>query len=371
MGYTKILYIIAFLSGVNFTAAAQDDQAVKETTGLDHDTAEVEGIKYCNPRLEGMGPSKGITLLYERAFEADIVSESEDPTISNARGTIQRNNFFQFEGKLPVVNRPAFKLLIGWDYSHQEFIFKTDEGLDYPLYTNIQQKHLRTIGLNVSSLKSIGEFRYLLFQVRGDLNGDYSADQLPTADFFKASIAAIYGVKLCPTKTHGFGLYWSYTFGRQRLIPAFVYNHTFNRHWGVEILFPAFAKLRYNINRSTLFYLNAQVSGASYNLEFDNPPLRDLPDVQLRRSGIRYFLEFNREIYDFLWFGISGGIEQTLNFSLTEERNRGTRISFSEGIKIHPSEEVIDSRIAPMPFINASLFIVPPRKLEQKLLNQR
>lgn len=361
MVYTRLLIILTLLTEINFSTSAQIDTVLV-------DNGE---IKYCNPKLEGMGPSKGIQLTYERAFDASITSVAEDPAIGNASGTVRRNNFFQFEGKLPVINKPSFKFLVGWDYSYQEFVFVTDEGLDYPLYTNIQQKHLKTIGLNVSSLKSIGEFNYIVFQIRGDLNGDYSVDQLPTADFFKASVTAMYGIKRCPTKTHGYGLYWSYSFGRQRILPAFLYNNTFNKSWGIEMVLPAFAKLRYNINRSTLFYLGAQVNGASYNLVFDNPPLRELEDVQLRKSGLRYFLEFNREIYDFIWFGLSAGLEQNLNFSLTEERNRGTRISFKEGIQILPSEQLIESRIAPMPYISASLFIVPPRKLEQKILNAR
>lgn len=325
---------------------------------------------YCNPSLEGQGPSKGVILSYLRVFDSEISSESTDPEIGDAENTMERNNFLTFKAKIPIWNKPNLKILLGFRYDYQEFVFQNDT-LGYDLYKNLEQKHLKTIGGGVNVLKSFNETSYLLVGLRGDLNGDYTVDELPTIDFLKVSFGAIYGRKPCPTRTHGFGLYYSYTFGRQRVLPAFLYNNTFSKHWGVELLLPSEAKLRYNFNRNTLLYLGAEVDGASYNLVFKKPPLNNRDNLQLRRSVLIGSLEFNREIYDFIWFGISAGIMQPISIKVVEENDRGTRISFKNGIKIISSDPLIDNQLATAPFVRISLFLVPPRKIENKILNPK
>lgn len=324
---------------------------------------------YCNPRLEGMGPSKGVVISYQRACNIGVTSNSQDTSlIESAKGTILRNNIFTFKAKFPVWNRSSFKLLTGVLYQYQEYIFDSS-ATDYPLYQNLQQKHLKSIGIYLDVLKSLNERQYIAGQVQVALNGDYSSEMLPNSKYLKFSFAGLYGIKTCATKTYGIGLYYNYTFGRQTFLPTILYNNTFNRHWGVEILLPSQAKLRYNINMQTLFYFGADVHGAAYNLTFNNPPLKGLPNLQLRRSVVQFDLEFDREIYDFLWFGITGGIMQPISFNLAQQNSRGVRLSFHKGISIKRSQSLVRNSATAAPFIQAMLFLVPPRKWANKILN--
>lgn len=357
----KIFLIFLLIFSSHFLYSQEDTSTV---------LLDTDARVYCNPKLEGMGPSKGIVLSYYRSFAQDIQSESLYPPLNNASADIRRNNKLNFKLRLPVWNKPSFKILLGFEYEYQEYVFENHDP-SYELYRNLQQKHLKTIGGNINVLKSLDETHYLVFQVKGDLNGDYSTEQLPTIDFLKASFSALYGIKKCPTKTHGYGLYYNYTFGRQMLLPAFLYNNTLNKRWGVELLLPASAKVRYNFNYNTLLYVGAEVDGANYNLVMDNPPLSDISNLQLQKSAIRFTLEFNREIHDWLWFGVSGGLSQPISFNLTEGNNRAVKFDFERGLNLRRRDPIIRNRLSTVPFMEASIFIVPPRKLENKILNAR
>lgn len=314
--------------------------------------------KFCDPKLEGMARSKGLTILYERTLDSKINSTSADPLIGNGSAIVRRNNKFDFRIKIPVWNKPGFKVIVGFKYSLEEFNFKTPEGLNYALYQNLEDKNLKSIGGNLNILKPLNETKYLAFRINTDLNGDYSADEFGKSSFLKYSFAAIYGWKRCETKTAGFGIYYSYTFGRRSIYPVLVYANTFNKRWGVEALLPATLKVRHNFSEKTLLYAGYEIEGGAYHIKIDNPPLNTYPSLELRRSNIRFSVDFEREIHDWLWFGISAGLRQPLAMNLSRSAS-ATR------------EDIIESDLALAPFFNANIFIVPPRTLENKILYNR
>jgi hypothetical protein len=314
--------------------------------------------KFCNPSLEGMARSKGFSILYERALDAKITSTSEDTSIGNSSATIGRNNKFDFKLKIPVWNRPGFKVVIGFKYYFEEFNFNSPEGLSYPLYQNLEDKNLKSIGGNINILKPLNETKYLGFRLNGDLNGDYNAKEFGKSSFLKYSIAAIYGWKKCETKTVGIGIYHSYTFGKRSFYPVLAYANTYSKHWGIEALLPASFKVRHNVTEKTLFYAGYEVEGSAYHLRIDNPPLSQYKSLELRRSNIRFTIDFEQEIYDFLWFGITAGLRQPISLNLSKEASAR-------------NEDLITNKLALAPFFNASIFIVPPRTLENKILYNR
>lgn len=316
------------------------------------------GRVFCNPSLVGMARSKGVVLLYERTLDSRITSTSPDPSIGNGTAMVERNNKLDIKIKIPVWNRPGLKIIFGLKYFFEEFNFDMAEGLSYPLYENLQDKNLKSTGININVLKPLNETQYLAFRFNADLNGDYSADEFARSSFLKYSFAAIYGWKTCETRTAGFGAYYSYTFGRRSLYPVFVYANTFSTKWGIEALLPAGLKVRHNISEKTLLYLGYEIEGNAYHIKIDNPPLANYPSLELRRSTIRFSLDFEQEIHDWLWFGITAGIRQPLSMNLAREAS-------SRG------ENLIENDLALAPFFNANIFIVPPRTLENKILYTR
>jgi hypothetical protein len=325
--------------------------------------------KYCNPSIVGLGPAKGFTILYERAGNANITSSSRDTTLGNASAQIKRNNRFYADLKIPIINKPNLKVIGGIKYFYEEFDFKfRANSLEFPLYQNLESKHLKSLGANINVIKSINETRYWVSRLMADLNGDYTNKQFPKSSFLKVSFAFLYGTKKCETKTTAFGFYLNYALGRQSVFPIFLYNNTFNKHWGIEALAPAFIKGRYNFSDKALLYLGYEVEGASYNLFINNPEIAKYSSLQLRRSTIRYELQFEREIYKFLWIGISGGLRETLTFNVTTKNDKPGRISFQNGIHIIKGNPLIRNTLAPAPFINISLFVAVPKNMLNKVV---
>jgi hypothetical protein len=326
--------------------------------------------QYCDPRLAGMAPSKGFYISYERTGNASITSASRDTAVGNSSANIERNNKVELSIKIPIVTKGSMKLIGGFRYLYEEFTFKDASGFsDYPLYSNLQQKHLKSIGVNLSILQSLGETKFLIWRNDFDLNGDYTSKNLPTSSFIKASSSLLYGWKKCETKSTAIGLYLNYSLGRQSVLPVYLYNNTFNPHWGVEALIPAFIKMRYNINGKSLMYSGYTLEGASYNLDIDNPAIQQYKSLQLRKSNIKLFIEFQRELYKFVWFSITTGIRQPTNFNITTRDDKGGSFSFSKGIV--PGNPLIKNTVSLAPFLNATIFITPPKTLTNQVINAK
>jgi hypothetical protein len=325
--------------------------------------------KYCNPMLQTMSPSKGFSFSYERVGDSHISSVSRDTAVGNASAKMERNNRFEINAKIPVITRGRFKLIGGFRYFYEEFTFKNSSGYSaYPLYANLQKKHLKSIGINLSMLKSINEEKFWIGRGDFDLNGDYTNEQLPSSSFIKVSAAFLYGWKKCETKSTAIGIFLNYALGRQTIFPVYLYNNTFSKHWGIEALAPAYIKGRYNFSEKDLLLFGYDIEGASYNLSINNPAIKQYQSLQLRKSNIRVLAEYQRELYKFLWLSIAAGVRQPFNFNITTRHDRGAYFSFSK-FAIVPGNQLIKNTLSLAPFINASIFITPPKTLTNKIIN--
>jgi hypothetical protein len=318
--------------------------------------AQNDSTKFCNPQLEGMARSKGFNISYERVFHSKITSTSSDTAVGNSTADINTNNKFDVFLRLPVWNRPGLKVILGAHYHLEEFNFKNSGLLKYDLYKNLHDKNLKSLGANMNILKPLNPISYIGVRMLAEFNGDYSSKEFPKTSFLRYSIAAIYGKKPCPTRTWGLGFYYNYTFGRRSIYPVLLYANTFNKKWGIEALLPANFKVRRNLSEKTLLYFGYEAEGGAYHLQFTNPPLGTINNLELRKSNVRLGVDFEREIYDFLWFGISGGLRTPIGFNLARHNER---------------TPVIRNKFSPSPFIEFNIFIVPPRTLENKIINAR
>jgi hypothetical protein len=327
--------------------------------------------KYCNPTLTGMSPSKGFSFSYERVGDSHITSVSRDTAVGNSSATMERNNRFELNAKIPFITKGKVKLIGGFRYFYEDFIFKNPSGFsDYPLYVNLQKKHLKSIGINLTMLNSINEKKFWIARGDFDLNGDYTNNQLPTSSFIKVSAAFLYGWKKCETKSTGIGIFVNYALGRQMIIPVYLFNNTFNKHWGIEALLPAYFKGRYNFSDKALLLFGYDVEGASYNLSINNPAIKQYQSLQLRKSNLRFLAEYQRELYKIVWFNISVGVRQPVNFNITTRHDRGGYFSFSKFAFV-PGNQLIRNTLSLAPFINAGIFITPPKTSENKVVNSK
>ncbi len=240
-------------------------------------------------------------------------------------------------------------MAMGFNYFLEEYGFEDLANANYPFYNSIEDKNLRSLGASLFFVKPTRSDVYFLLRTRLSLNGDFRRSTLPTEDYLKFSIAPLIGWKRTPTLSHAVGFAYGYDFGRPTFYPVIVYNRTFSPYWGIEMLLPAYMKVRHNRNERTIFYGEVGLNGASYNVLLSDTQFAQNTTVHLHKSEIRFLLTLEKEIYDFLWFGASVGYRANMQFSLNDGNNRDADI-------------LIENRLRGALIYNFSIFLVPPRQ---------
>jgi hypothetical protein len=289
-----------------------------------------------------------------------IYSQSNIDNLEDGKGAVNYNRRVQFKFKIPVFNKDRFKVSYGFHYSHEEFRFEDPEELDYSLYRSLEDKSLKSLGSKFNFLFPRKNNTYFAFQVNLNLNGDYYRSDVPLHKFLKVSAGPIWGKKVSNNLMYGFGFAYSYTFGDPSLAPLIAYYHTFNDKWGIEALLPLEAKLRFNMNEGSFWYLGAEARGASYNVRLNDPALKDYSTLELRHSEIKLFFSIDQEIHDFFWVAFHAGYRYNLNFNLAESNHNRSATNFFE------REYLVESQLEDAFFVNMSINIKPPRKWYDK-----
>jgi hypothetical protein len=325
-------------------------QAAAQRTA--HRQSEEDTITYAGPGVEGQGRPRGLVIKYTRIPGFDIESESDDPRIGNGEGRVFRHNQFGITAGAPLINRPQTKLLIGINYDLEEFNFENLNENSYSLYRYLEDKNLHSLGLQLAYQHSLDSRRFYIARVKGELNGDYTRDNIEIFDYFKGTVDLAYGWSLSPYYSIAVGVQYGWIFGRQRIYPGLLYNRTFNPKWGIEAIFPAATRLRYNANEKTLFYVGYRLDGASFDIFADKTVLSEFGEIELRRTDIKALLRMEREIYDFLWFAVEGGFRQYYRHRIFDE--------------VGSSDELIKNELAGAGYIGLELYLVAPRKWLEK-----
>lgn len=306
------------------------------------------------PGVVGDRKGKAIEINYNVFPGFKVESISKYPGVANAQSEFERAKSLEFKLKIPIVLKRRTKVITGLKYRYEEYQFKNPELLDYPLYENLENKHLNAVSLDFYLVRSLKNYHFFLSKVGLQLNGDFSRDSsLPFTRFIKYTASGLYGWKKDSYNAYGFGVYLSYTFGRPRIYPAFLWNKSINPKWGIEALLPANFYLKHNFSDKSILLGGFDVDGDSYHIVIDSPPLSSINTLELRRSDIRLLLTYEQEIYDFLWFSVSGGYRFNINFNLSENND------FS-------NDFILKNNIENSPFVTLSLFAVPPKKLTEK-----
>ena len=113
---------------------------------------------------------------------------------------------------------------------------------------------------------------------------------------------------------------------------------------------PINIRLRYSPNDRNYFYTGFELAGGSYRLDNKDSSFMSFNKLHLFQSELRYMLNYERAIHDWLWFGVELGWRENLRFNLT---NGPKAIS----------DVIISNKPAGALVANVSLFVVPPRGL--------
>jgi len=301
---------------------------------------------FCIPSVIGLPRTKGIVIKRELVKDYFIKSSADQP-VGNSNAEVRRNRRWEMKLKAPIILKDNFKMAVGFKYFVEEFNFEDVENPQYAFYNNLEDRPLRSIRGDVFMIKPTLGNRYYILRVSAGLNGDYNLENFAKKDFLKFSISPLIGWKKNDYVSYAFGLAYSYSFGRRSLYPLIAYNKSFDNQWGLESILPAEIKLRYStLNLKNYFYLKTELNGSNYSLRLSDQQSL----VYLNKSEIRFLLTWEREVHDWLWFSIEGGLRTNINFDLANTPDINADV-------------VVENQLNEAMVLSFSIFVVPPRKL--------
>ncbi|QSE99262.1 hypothetical protein [Fulvivirga lutea] len=286
-------------------------------------------------------------LVFETEFINNFTVTSNSDEIGNAEANVSQNLIREGKIKFPIILKERTNIIGGFGYRHEQFKFNNLTDANYPLFERFDDKSLKRVTFSSYLKHDFNEKKFLFMYFNSSLNSDkprfrYFLPQL------KISLATLKGKRIGLHKEIGYGISFGYDFGQPAVFPLFMLNNDFSLHWGYELLLPKSAKLRYSPNVSNHFISTLELQGASYYLR--DSVLESYNELEFRRSSVRFTLTYEREIHDWLWFGLTAGYRIPINIFLSEPGDRR-------------ADAVITIEARTAPYINFAIFLVPPNKL--------
>lgn len=282
---------------------------------------------FCTSGVEGISPNKMIGVAYDYVGGFTLNSQTQLQSGNYAdTNKVSSNDGIRFLLNVPVYSRTRLILNAGLTYWESRYRMDNPQSLG-EFASSLNSPGLRTLGVNLTAFLPLNSKNFLIFQGSADLNGDYKFSEIgDRLKYTKLTGAALFGWKFKPTVNFAFGVTQTWRGGERLIIPVVLYNHTFNSRWGVEMLLPARANLRYNFSPRSLLMLGGELEGNSYNVNANlfnvNAGLpQSYPSLELRRSEIRARLTYERSLYQFIWLSVQAGVRLNYRFNVSENNN--------------------------------------------------
>lgn len=326
-------FILVFIGIKGF--AQEDTTSADDFDFADFELAAPASKSFCTNKVLGQSPTSLIGVFYD--FQGPHTLTAGNVVANNANTSeettkINAAHGVSLLGNFPLISRN--NILINMNVIYQDQRYSTSGSAEHPVTKSLIESGIRRTAAIFTIFKPLNDKRFLLAQVGGEINGDYTFSSGQSFNTLRLPVALLYGFKRSDRLMYAFGLSRTYLGGGLNYLPVVYYYHTFqNQKWGVEALLPARALLRYRVNSTSLFSLGYTFQGATYRLnnfpqyaqDFarTNPDapveLRTAEDVELRRSEIRGGLNYTRAISGFIWLSVEAGYR--INYSFDVDKN--------------------------------------------------
>ncbi len=331
---TNTLRIFVLLTLINFPVFSQvtDSTKVEEEDYSQYGSTD-ESVKYCTQKVRFLSPTKLISLGYEwqAPFDMKFTYKGDAGDQSFQEQNVRFFGGARGQFNAPVISNNRFILNVGANYYESSLSFEKSEAKINPHPYNealgsALTKGLRTVGLNVTAFKPLDEKHFLILSALGDFSGNFGWNtlekQLPKPTY---TFAALYGWKKSENMMWAIGATQTWRGGEKLYIPLFLMNKTFNDKWGLEILLPARAHLRYNFSPQSILLGGFEIEGNSYQiskneLAFVNTKGSAIDQLELRRSELKFRLMYEQKITGFIWLSVQAGWRMNYKFNFSEGR---------------------------------------------------
>jgi hypothetical protein len=346
-----IFLFAVFFSSITFSQTPLDSAKTEEDFSMYADVEEVPSKNkskvYCSQKILGLSPSKLISIGFDfvgaNAINVDTIGNYFDNSEE-----VNYNSGTRFSANFPVISNNKMIVSLGVNYLDFKYTLSNPQNTVNPLINTLSNNGLRSYGINATVFKPFNAKLFGILQLAADHNNAGKIDQFHN-NALKYSGAAIFGCKPHDRLQYGFGITQSYRGGALNYFPVFLYNYTFkNKKWGIEMLLPARANVRYTINARNLLFAGFELEGNSYYLDpmIDNYSL-GYKNLQLQRSEIRPRLTYEFSIYKFIWMSVQAGYRLGYKFNIDDVDYKAEPL-------------IMNNKVSGSYYFNVSLNLVSP-----------
>ena len=300
--------------------------------------------RFCNPGIVGKSRSRGVEIRYTRLPGAPLQYKSGEGYTPKAIEGVEQ---LSFKLKLPLVNRPDWKVLLGFSHQPETIFFDaSQETATQSIFNDMHDARLKRSGIGLYVVKVVDENEYLGFTAKLNQSGDF--DQLINfgREYRAVNINIARAFKESEDFEWGYGIAFSSNFRRTLALPFIIYNRNFNEDWGIESIFPGYVNVRRNITSKTILLGGYQFNSRNYAINHDRQPTNGPVDYHLNHSEIQFGFTLEQQIVPWVWFDVQAGYQY--NFATRLEAQTEEFSSF----QVHPGHT---------PYFGLSFFLSPPR----------
>ncbi|MEM8566258.1 MAG: DUF6268 family outer membrane beta-barrel protein [Bacteroidota bacterium] len=281
-------------------------------------------------------------LSHRTLYNYNTRSISEE--FGNANTEIEEDEQLKIRLGIPLIMKKG--KLVGLQLKYDIHNFSMDfQNSNSELFNHIERRTFRSLGGRMLFQQSIGERKSYTLIGGAEIKSDQFNWNTNTMRFYASGS---YKVKLNDRTEIGAGLLVGYTLGQFQIYPLLTYEHKLSNRFTVDLTLPKSAIMRFR--GSDKFYISAKAEVKGWRYALHNSELSETNPLVLRKADLNIGLNFEREIHDWLWFGLDLGLTKNLRYHLGEPGHRRR-------------DALVDLEANNAPYIQFGLFIVPPKKL--------
>lgn len=328
MNFRFLLFMI-FLAGLNTSVAvASNITGEKDTLSVENPT----------PVLNCFQRPKFLDVNYRT-----LPAIQNYPTENTPESDFEGNRLFEAKLSIPIVLKSDFKLVSQLRYKNES------------LNLGERDENEKVVSLNNSGIAFMYQWFYredhfLGGHVGASLKSDrYNLTRVSSQLDINTSV--VWG-RQRQQEIMGMGVVFARNMGRVQVLPVGIYENRLGAHWHISAYVPKELTLSRALVADNFYLIFAlEGSGAAYYLQ--EGTLAEFSGVEYRRRSVDLRIGLEKEIKDWLWCGAYAGASQPLR-SILVESGQPSRY------RVHNFDQSVS------PFVNVSLFAVPPRSLYQK-----
>ena len=380
----KISHIIFFLIILgcyhsHFAQVEDDEEEEDFSIYEDYELEDDTPVKrFASPKIKGMSPRKFISLGFDIQTPYDYEFSNvrfpqdnngfdvdEDDPVVNETGKIDFTGGIRFGSNIPIISKTSFVWQSGINYldtrynispenNSPETVILSDGSQARSLSRILDEDGLRNFNWSNTFFFPMNETEFIVFRGQMDLSGNYSLDEFQPLNTIRYSAAVVYGRRINDYYRWGIGVARTYRVGALNYVPVIMYDWTSkNKKWGTEILFPARAYVRYNINNNTMLLGGFDLQGQSYRI--DDYSING-NSFEIRRGEARPKVQLQNKVTNFVWASIEAGYR--INWSYDADQLDGDN-DFFRGFFGDQQFAMINDINNPL-YFNISLNFVSP-----------